>query len=129
MTTTPNLPGRSHGLAFSFCCEISVDQPNDCPQRGREPRLAGRCVAGVSLECPIDIVSAAPASPTNDNGVGTPHNAFALFALAGFSFCLVGTQYRCAYNRAGRSPTSRLSPGRNAKAPVESLRSLGAFQI
>jgi hypothetical protein len=26
------LPGRpNHGPAFSFCCEISVDQPNDCP--------------------------------------------------------------------------------------------------
>jgi len=47
MTSTLNLP---HGPAFSFCYEISVDQPNDCPHIRRPgTRLAVRCVAGLSV--------------------------------------------------------------------------------
>jgi len=50
MTSTLNLPGRYHGPAFSFCYEISVDQPNDCPHIRRPgTRLAVRCVAGLSV--------------------------------------------------------------------------------
>ena len=35
-------------------------------------------------KCPVDTVSAAPASPTNDNRAGNPAQRIRLFALAGF---------------------------------------------